>query len=280
MDNTSLWSFKEKWKCELYIVFFTIALLVCCMFFLWYVVLLHVVLLYVVCCIVNNNNNNNNNNNILIWLHAGSQIMKSNLRRGACTWLYDAYARRKRNVFSFDLNVSNDELFLISIGIVLHNFGAATEKARVLLYVVCCIVVCCMLYVVCCIVVCCMLYVKSNQFKKIVLPHYNVLCWLYVLCFMLYVVCFMLYVVWCMLYVICFMLYVVFRMLYVVWCMLYVILLCCFMLYCCFPGDMKIIWFDLIWFEVGSYTELVIRRTKLCDYYIRLCQRRWLWYWW
>ena len=44
---------------------------------------------------------------------------------------YDAYARRKRNVFSLDLNVSNDKLFLISIGIVFHSFGAATEKARV-----------------------------------------------------------------------------------------------------------------------------------------------------
>ena len=44
---------------------------------------------------------------------------------------YDAYARRKRNVFSLDLNVTNDKLFLMSIGIVFHSFGAATEKARV-----------------------------------------------------------------------------------------------------------------------------------------------------
>ena len=44
---------------------------------------------------------------------------------------YDAYARRKRNVFSLDLNVSNNELFLMSFGIVFHSFGAATEKARV-----------------------------------------------------------------------------------------------------------------------------------------------------
>ena len=45
---------------------------------------------------------------------------------------YDAYARRKRNVFSsLDLNVSNDKLFLMSIGIVFHSFGAATEKAWV-----------------------------------------------------------------------------------------------------------------------------------------------------
>ena len=43
---------------------------------------------------------------------------------------YDAYARRKRNVFSLDLNVTNDKLFLMSIGIVFHSFGAATEKAR------------------------------------------------------------------------------------------------------------------------------------------------------
>ena len=44
---------------------------------------------------------------------------------------YDAYARRKRNVFSLDLNVSNDKLFLMSIGIVFHSFGTATEKAQV-----------------------------------------------------------------------------------------------------------------------------------------------------
>ena len=44
---------------------------------------------------------------------------------------YDAYARRKRNVLSLDLNVTNDKLFLMSIGIVFHSFGAATEKARV-----------------------------------------------------------------------------------------------------------------------------------------------------
>ena len=42
-----------------------------------------------------------------------SQALKSNLRCGACTtctWLYDAFARRKKIVFSLDLNVSNDEL--------------------------------------------------------------------------------------------------------------------------------------------------------------------------
>ena len=43
---------------------------------------------------------------------------------------YDAYARRKRNAFSLDLKVSNDKLFLMSIGIVFHSFGAATEKTR------------------------------------------------------------------------------------------------------------------------------------------------------
>ena len=37
----------------------------------------------------------------------------------------------KRNVFSLDLNVSNDKLFLMSIGIVFHSFGAATEKGGV-----------------------------------------------------------------------------------------------------------------------------------------------------
>ena len=36
----------------------------------------------------------------------------------------------KRNVFSWDLNVTNDKLFLMSTGIVFHSFGAATEKAR------------------------------------------------------------------------------------------------------------------------------------------------------
>ena len=41
------------------------------------------------------------------------------------------YARRKRDVFSLDLNVFKYKLFLISIGIVFHSFGAATEKARV-----------------------------------------------------------------------------------------------------------------------------------------------------
>ena len=43
---------------------------------------------------------------------------------------YDAYARRKGNVFSLDLNVTNDKLLLMSIGIVFHSSGAATEKAR------------------------------------------------------------------------------------------------------------------------------------------------------
>ena len=55
--------------------------------------------------------------------------MKSNLRRGDARD-YDAYARRKRNVFSLDLNVTNDKLFLMSIGIMFHSFGAAAEKAR------------------------------------------------------------------------------------------------------------------------------------------------------
>ena len=44
---------------------------------------------------------------------------------------YDAYARRERNVFSLNFNVTKDSLFLMSIGIVFHSFGAATEKARV-----------------------------------------------------------------------------------------------------------------------------------------------------
>ena len=46
--------------------------------------------------------------------------MKSNLISGVEMHArdYDAYARRKRNVCSLDLNVTNDKLFLMSIGIV------------------------------------------------------------------------------------------------------------------------------------------------------------------